>query len=280
MNGSKAYALPLQKGNVAAERSSANRKVQNMIRINNLHKSFVGNRVLRGVNLEIKEEKTITIIGGSGCGKSVLLKHIVGLLKPEVGEIEIDGQEITRLGMEELAEVQKKFGMLFQGAALFDSLTVGENISFGLRMLTDLDEKEIKRRVSEKLPLVGLEGIEQLMPAELSGGMKKRVALARAIAMNPKYILYDEPSTGLDPIMADVINNLILNLQKKLKITSIVVTHDMVSAYKVSDRIAMLYQGRIEEIGTPEEIKETKNSVVRQFITGSSEGPLKMKLKE
>ena len=251
-----------------------------MIRINNLHKSFVGNRVLRGVNLEIKEGETITIIGGSGCGKSVLLKHIVGLMKPEVGEIEIDGQEITRLGMEELAEVQKKFGMLFQGAALFDSLTVGENISFGLRMLTDLDEKEIKRRVSEKLPLVGMEGIEQLMPAELSGGMKKRVALARAIAMNPKYILYDEPSTGLDPIMADVINNLILNLQEKLNITSIVVTHDMVTAYKVSDRIAMLYQGRIEEIGTPEEIKETKNSVVRQFITGSSEGPIKMKLKE
>ncbi|MQY52845.1 MAG: ATP-binding cassette domain-containing protein [Firmicutes bacterium] len=251
-----------------------------MIRINNLHKSFVGNRVLRGVNLEIKEGETITIIGGSGCGKSVLLKHIVGLLKPEVGEIEIDGQEITRLGMEELAEVQKKFGMLFQGAALFDSLTVGENISFGLRMLTDLDEKEIKRRVSEKLPLVGMEGIEQLMPAELSGGMKKRVALARAIAMNPKYILYDEPSTGLDPIMADVINNLILDLQEKLNITSIVVTHDMVTAYKVSDRIAMLYQGRIEEIGTPEEIKETKNSVVRQFITGSSEGPIKMKLKE
>ena len=232
------------------------------------------------MNLEIKEGETITIIGGSGCGKSVLLKHIVGLIKPEVGEIEIDGQEITRLGMEELAEVQKKFGMLFQGAALFDSLTVGENISFGLRMLTDLDEKEIKRRVSEKLPLVGMEGIEQLMPAELSGGMKKRVALARAIAMNPKYILYDEPSTGLDPIMADVINNLILNLQEKLNITSIVVTHDMVTAYKVSDRIAMLYQGRVEEIGTPEEIKETKNSVVKQFITGSSEGPIKMKLKE
>lgn len=251
-----------------------------MIDIKNVHKSFVGNRVLRGVNLEIKEGETITIIGGSGCGKSVLLKHIVGLMKPEVGEIEIDGQEITRLGMEELAEVQKKFGMLFQGAALFDSLTVGENISFGLRMLTDLDEKEIKRRVSEKLPLVGMEGIEQLMPAELSGGMKKRVALARAIAMNPKYILYDEPSTGLDPIMADVINNLILNLQEKLNITSIVVTHDMVTAYKVSDRIAMLYQGRIEEIGTPEEIKETKNPVVRQFITGSSEGPIKMKLKE
>lgn len=251
-----------------------------MIRINNVHKSFVGNRVLRGVNLEIKKGETITIIGGSGCGKSVLLKHIVGLMKPEVGEIEVDGQEITRLGMEELAEVQKKFGMLFQGAALFDSLTVGGNISFGLRMLTDLDEREIKKRVSEKLSLVGLEGIEQLMPAELSGGMKKRVALARAIAMNPEYILYDEPSTGLDPIMADVINNLILDLQEKLKITSIVVTHDMVTAYKVSDRIAMLYEGRIEEIGTPEEIRETKNPVVRQFITGSSEGPIKMKLKE
>lgn len=251
-----------------------------MIRINNLHKNFVGNRVLRGVNLEIKEGETITIIGGSGCGKSVLLKHIVGLMKPEVGEIEVDGQEITRLGMEELAEVQKKFGMLFQGAALFDSLTVGENIAFGLRMLTDLEEREIRKRVSEKLSLVGLEEIEQLMPAELSGGMKKRVALARAIAMNPKYILYDEPSTGLDPIMADVINNLILDLQEKLKITSIVVTHDMVTAYKVSDRIAMLYQGWIEEIGTPEEIRETKNSVVRQFITGSSEGPIKMKLRE
>jgi len=251
-----------------------------MIRINNIHKSFLGNRVLRGVNLEIKEGETITIIGGSGCGKSVLLKHIVGLLKPEVGEIEVDGQEITRLGMEELAEVQKKFGMLFQGAALFDSLTVGENIAFGLRMLTDLEEREIRKRVSEKLSLVGLEGIEQLMPAELSGGMKKRVALARAIAMNPKYILYDEPSTGLDPIMADVINNLILDLQEKLNITSIVVTHDMVTAYKVSDRIAMLYEGRIEGIGTPEEIRETKNSVVRQFITGSSEGPIKMKLRE
>lgn len=251
-----------------------------MIRINNLYKSFGDNRVLRGVNLEIEEGETITIIGGSGCGKSVLLKHIVGLMKPEIGEIEVDGQEITRLGMEELAEVQKKFGMLFQGAALFDSLTVGENISFGLRMLTDLAEREIRRSVSEKLSLVGLEGIEQLMPAELSGGMKKRVALARAIATNPKYILYDEPSTGLDPIMADVINNLILNLQKKLKITSIVVTHDMVTAYRVSDRIAMLYEGRIEEIGTPEEIKETKDSVVRQFITGSSEGPIKMKLKE
>ncbi|NIM03876.1 ATP-binding cassette domain-containing protein [bacterium] len=251
-----------------------------MIKINDVHKNFAGNRVLRGVNLEIKEGETITIIGGSGCGKSVLLKHIVGLLKPEVGEIEIDGQEITRLGMEELAEVQKKFGMLFQGAALFDSLTVGGNISFGLRMLTDFDEREVKRRVSEKLLLVGLQGIEQLMPAELSGGMKKRVALARAIAMNPKYILYDEPSTGLDPIMADVINDLILDLQEKLKITSIIVTHDMVTAYKVSDRIAMLYEGRIEEIGTPQEIRETKNPVVRQFITGSSEGPIKMKLKE
>jgi len=253
---------------------------QNMIRIKNLHKSFGNNKVLRGVNLEIEEGETITIIGGSGCGKSVLLKHIVGLLKPEAGEIEVDGQEITGLGMEELAGVQKKFGMLFQGAALFDSLTVGENIAFGLRMLTSLGERAIRKRVSEKLSLVGLEGIEELMPAELSGGMKKRVALARAIAMNPKYILYDEPSTGLDPIMADVINNLILDLQEKLNITSIAVTHDMVTAYKISDRIAMLYEGQINEIGTPEEIRGTKNSVVRQFISGSSEGPIKMKLRE
>lgn len=251
-----------------------------MIRIKNLHKSFGDNRVLRGVNLEVEKGETITIIGGSGCGKSVLLKHIVGLLKPEAGEIEVDGQEITRLGMEELAEVQKKFGMLFQGAALFDSLTVGENIAFGLRMLTDLEEREIKKRVSEKLSLVGLEGIEGLMPAELSGGMRKRVALARAIATNPEYILYDEPSTGLDPIMADAINSLILDLQQKLRITSVAVTHDMVTAYKISDRIAMLYQGRIEETGTPEEIRETKNSVVRQFITGSSQGPIKIKLRE
>ena len=251
-----------------------------MIRIRNLHKSFGDNKVLRGINLEVEDGETVTIIGGSGCGKSVLLKHIVGLLKPDAGEIEVDGQEITRLGMEKLAEVQKRFGMLFQGAALCDSLTVGENIAFGLRMLTDLGEKEIKERVAEKLSLVGLEGIEELTPAELSGGMKKRVALARAIAMNPEYILYDEPSTGLDPIMADVINTLILDLKRKLKITSVAVTHDMVTAYKISDKIAMLYEGRIEETGRPEEIRETKNPVVRQFITGSGEGPIKMKLRE
>jgi len=251
-----------------------------MITIKNVHKSFGDNRVLRGVNLGIEEGETVTIIGGSGCGKSVLLKHIVGLLKPDAGEIEVDGREITRLEMKGLAEVQKKFGVLFQGAALFDSLTVGENVAFGLRMLTNLGERVIRKRVSEKLSLVGLEAIEDLMPAELSGGMKKRVALARAIAMNPKYILYDEPSTGLDPIMADVINNLILDLQEKLKITSIAVTHDMVTAYKISDRIAMLYEGRIEEVGKPEEIKNTRNPVVRQFINGSSEGPIKMKLRE
>jgi len=251
-----------------------------MIRIRNLRKSFGDNKVLRGINLEVEDGETVTIIGGSGCGKSVLLKHIVGLLKPDAGEIEVDGQEITRLGMEKLAEVQKRFGMLFQGAALFDSLTVGENIAFGLRMLTDLGEKEIKERVTEKLSLVGLEGIEELAPAELSGGMKKRVALARAIAMNPEYMLYDEPSTGLDPIMADVINTLILDLKRKLKITSVAVTHDMVTAYKISDKIAMLYEGRIEETGRPEEIRETKNPVVRQFITGSGEGPIKMKLRE
>ena len=251
-----------------------------MIKIKGLEKRFLNNQVLKGVDLDIEEGETITIIGGSGCGKSVLIKHMVGLLKPEKGSIEIDGQEITSLSMEQLMEIQHRFGMLFQGAALFDSLSVGENIAFGLKRLTDLNKSEIDERVEEKLALVGLEGIEHLKPAELSGGMKKRVALARAIAMNPKYILYDEPTTGLDPIMADVINDLIIHLQKELNITSIAVTHDMVSAYKISNRLAMLYEGKIHQSGTPQEIKTSKDPVVQQFITGSGKGPIKMRLKE
>lgn len=251
-----------------------------MIKIKDLHKSFGNNKVLKGLDLEIMKGETITILGGSGCGKSVLLKHIVGLLRPDKGIVEVDGENITDMRQEQLAKIQKKFGMLFQGAALFDSLTVGENVAFGLRRLTRLNENEIQMRVSEKLGMVGLEGIENLKPAELSGGMKKRVGLARAIALNPEYIMYDEPTTGLDPIMADIINEMVLHLQKELKITSIVVTHDMVSAYKVSNRLAMLYEGKIIEVGTPEEIKSSKDSVVKQFISGSSEGPIKMKLRE
>lgn len=251
-----------------------------MIQIKGLEKSFYNHRVLQGVDLNIEDGETITIIGGSGCGKSVLLKHIVGLLKPDRGSIKVDEVEITDLSMPELMEIQKKFGVLFQGAALFDSLTVGENVAFGLKRLTNLSEREIYHKVGERLAMVGLEGVENLKPAELSGGMKKRVALARAIAMDPKYVLYDEPTTGIDPIMADIINDLIINLQNELKITSIAVTHDMVSAYKISTHLAMLHNGKIHQSGTPGEIKNSPDPVIRQFITGSSHGPIKMRLKE
>ena len=216
-----------------------------MIKIVNLHKSFGENNVLSGVNLEIKDRETLTIIGGSGCGKSVLIKHLVGLLKPDSGNIFVDDTEITGLNENSLSEIQKNFGFLFQGAALFDSLTVGDNVAFGLRNLTELPEEIISQKVKKCLSMIGLEGIENMKPSELSGGMKKRVALARAIATDPKYIFYDEPTTGIDPIMADVINDLIIRLQKSLDITSVVVTHDMTSAYKISNRIAMLYDGKI-----------------------------------
>ena len=245
-----------------------------MIVIENLHKSFRGVEVLKGVNLTIEKGKTFVIIGRSGCGKSVLLKHIIGILKPDKGRILIDGCDITKLDGKGLNEVRKRFGMLFQGAALFDSLTVEENIGFGLRRHTTLSRKKIREIVREKLMLVGLASNGLLKPAELSGGMKKRVALARAIAMEPEILLYDEPTTGVDPIMGDAINELIIELHDKLEITSIAVTHDMASAYKVADRIAMLYEGKIIEVGTPMEIKNTKNPIVRQFVTGAAIGPI------
>jgi len=245
-----------------------------MITIENLHKSFGNNKVLSGVNLTIEKGKTFVIIGRSGCGKSVLLKHIIGILKPDKGKVIIDGTDITRLNERELNQVRRRFGMLFQAAALFDSLTVGENVAFGLRRHTRLSREKIKRIVEEKLRLVGLVRIEDLKPAELSGGMKKRVGLARAIAMDPEIVLYDEPTTGVDPIMGDAVNELIIELHDKLKITSIAVTHDMISAYKIADRIAMLYEGKIIEVGTPSQIKNTKNPIVRQFITGAAIGPI------
>jgi len=252
-----------------------------MIRIIGLEKSFGKNKVLRGVDLEIKTGETITVMGGSGAGKSVLIKHVVGLLKPDKGRIFVDDAEVTKLEEEKLFQVQKRFGYLFQGGALFDSLTVAENVGFGLFNLRPDLAKHWKDVVSEKLMLVGLDPqVGDLKPAELSGGMKKRVGLARAIAYEPDYILYDEPTTGLDPIMSDVINELILALQKKLKVTSIVVTHDLKSAYKVSNRIAMIYEGRIVTVGNPEQIQKTSDPLVKQFITGSSEGPIKMKVKE
>ena len=245
-----------------------------MIEIINLSKSFTSSKVLDNLNLIINSGEVIVIIGRSGCGKSVLLKHIIGLIKPDMGQVIVCGNDMTRLEEHELDKLRLSFGMLFQGSALFDSMTVGENVGFTLKEHTDMPEEEIRKKVANSLELVGLKGIENLMPSELSGGMKKRVGLARAICNNPKIILYDEPTTGLDPIMADAINDLIIDLNSKLNVTSIVVTHDMVSAYKIADRIAMLYKGKIIEIGAPEEIKNTKDPIVKQFITGAAKGPI------
>lgn len=245
-----------------------------MIEIINLCKSFNGNVVLDNLNLTINAGETMVVIGRSGCGKSVLLKHVIGIMKPDSGQVIIDGKDITKLNGNELNDCRMKFGMLFQGAALFDSLTVGENIGFNLIEHANWPKKEIEKRVSECLSLVGLKGIEHLKPAELSGGMRKRVGLARAICMKPEIILYDEPTTGVDPIMGDAINDLVKNLHDKLKVTSIAVTHDMVSAYKIASRIAMLYKGKIIVVGTPAEIKNTANPVVKQFITGAAVGPI------
>ncbi len=247
---------------------------EHIIEVRELFKSFEEKPVLRGVNLVVKRGESMVVIGGSGTGKSVLIKCIIGLLSPDKGEIYVDGEEVSALREKELNELRKKFGMLFQEGALFDSLTVWENVGFGLKQHAGLKDGEIKGIAIEKLKLVGLTGVENLMPSELSGGMKKRVSLARAICTEPKILLYDEPTTGLDPIMADAINELIIRLREKLQVTSIAITHDMVSAYKIADRIGMLYQGKIIEVGTPEEIRNTSNEIVRQFIQGKAEGPI------
>lgn len=241
------------------------------IEIINLVKRFGQHTVLNGVNLTIRDGETMVIIGRSGCGKSVLLKHIIGLVRPDEGQVLVDGQEISRMAGDELAKLRLRLAMLFQGAALFDSLTVGGNVAFPLEEHTDKTVPAIEARVKECLSMVGLAGIEHLKPAELSGGMRKRVGLARAIALQPRVILYDEPTTGVDPIMADVINHLIIGLHDRLKVTGVVVTHDMVSAYKVGDRIAMLHEGRIAQVGTVAEIQSTNNPVVRQFILGQAD---------
>jgi phospholipid/cholesterol/gamma-HCH transport system ATP-binding protein len=247
-----------------------------MIELRNVHKRFNNHFVLRGVNLTIEAGEGMVVIGGSGTGKSVILKHIIGLIRPDEGEVIIDGQNLAELSDEELSNFRKRFGMLFQGAALFDSLSVWENIGFGLKEHSRLPKEAIMEIVRAKLAMVGLRGIEEKMPADLSGGMKKRVGLARAIAINPKIILYDEPTTGLDPIMSDVINNLISQMNSNLSVTSLTITHDMKSAYKIANRIAMLYQGEILEVGTPEQIQTSKNPVIQQFINGSSEGPIRV----
>jgi len=242
-----------------------------MIEIINVLKNFNSHQVLRGVNLTIRNGETMVIIGRSGCGKTVLLRHMIGLVQPDSGQVIVDGQDVATLTGKELEALHLKFGMLFQGAALFDSMTVGENVAFSLREHTQMKEEEVDARVRECLGLVGLKGIEHLKPAELSGGMRKRVGLARALAIGPKIILYDEPTTGVDPVMADAINKLIKELHDRLKVTGVAVTHDMVSAYKIADRIAMLHEGKILQVGTPDEIRNTSNPIVRQFILGLSE---------
>lgn len=246
-----------------------------MIKIRDLKIKLGKKQVLNGVDLDIPTGKTVVVMGRSGTGKSVLFKNIIGLMHPDSGSIEVDGQEVVGLPEKQLNEVRKRFGVLFQSGALFDSMTVGENVGLPLREHTKLSNAEIAKRVTERLEWVGLQGVEAMKPASLSGGMRKRVGLARAIAMDPAYILYDEPTTGLDPIMSDVINRLIRSLQQRIGVTSIVVTHDMNSAYHVGDELAMLHEGRVVFTGTPDEARSTSDPMVHQFIEGSSEGPIK-----
>ena len=245
-----------------------------MIQILDIHKQFGEQKVLDGVSLNITRGEILVIIGGSGTGKTVLLKHLIGLLRPDRGHIFVEGMDICHLRTWELKETRKKFGMLFQGAALFDSLTVAENVAFPLRDHTRLKEKEIMDRVQTHLADVGLFGIEDKHPSELSGGMRKRVGLARALALEPEIVLFDEPTTGLDPIMSDVINDLILNTQQRLGITFFIISHDVKGTFKMAHRVAMLYEGRVVEEGTPEELQSSGNPIVQQFLSGSSEGPI------
>ena len=247
-----------------------------MIKLIDIHKSFGKQRVLKGLRLDIEDGKTTVIIGKSGGGKSVLLKHIIGLLKPDSGQVLVDGVDITKLNDRGLNEIRKKFGMLFQDAALFDSMTVGENVAFPLREHTKIKDSEIREIVAERLRAVGLKGIEDKMPSELSGGMKKRVGLARAIAMQPRIVLFDEPTTGLDPVMTEAINQLIMETQNNFNLTCVVISHDLGSIFKIGHKIAMFYEGEIIEYGSPEEIKSSGDPVTIQFLSGSIEGPMKI----
>jgi phospholipid/cholesterol/gamma-HCH transport system ATP-binding protein len=241
-----------------------------LIELRNVHKRFGRLVVLNGVSLNIEEGQSLVVIGASGTGKSVMLKHIVGLLRPDKGEVWFDGHRIDDLRERELVAVRKQFGFLFQMGALFDSINVEENVAFPLVEHTRKPPEEISKLVDQKLALVGLKDTRKKMPAELSGGQRKRVALARAIALGPRVILYDEPTTGLDPIRSDVINELILKLQRELKVTSIVVTHDMQSAFKVGDRMVMLHDGKVIFDGTPDEVRTSDNPVVHRFVVGEA----------
>lgn len=239
-----------------------------MIQLKNVHKAFGSKKVLQGFTLDVPEGETMVIIGYSGTGKSVAIKHIVGLLEPDAGEVWVDGQRVDALPRRDLYRLRGQIGYVFQFAALFDSLTIGENVAMGLRRQGTLSEREIADRVRESLELVDLPGVEGRMPAELSGGMRKRVGIARAVALRPKYILYDEPTTGLDPVTSAVIDQLMVRMREKLGVTGVVITHDLRSAYTVGTRIAMLYEGRVRWEGTIDEIHDTTDPIVRQFIEG------------
>jgi len=242
-----------------------------MIQLIDIHKSFGPKRVLDGFTLDVVEGETMVIIGYSGTGKSVAIKHIVGLLEPDRGTVFVDGLEVPKLKRRELYDLRARIGYVFQFAALFDSLSIGDNVAMGLRKQGTLNEREIVDRVNETLELVDLPNVASRFPAELSGGMRKRVGIARAIAARPKYLLYDEPTTGLDPVTSAVIDELMIRMRDRLGVTGIVITHDMRSAYRVGTRIAMLYDGRIRQVGTVDEIQHSTDPVIRQFIEGRAE---------
>ncbi|HNV77503.1 MAG TPA: ABC transporter ATP-binding protein [Gemmatimonadaceae bacterium] len=242
-----------------------------MISLKNVHKAFGSKKVLQGFTLDVAEGETMVIIGYSGSGKSVAIKHIVGLLEPDEGNVVVDGLDVPKLSRRDLYALRARIGYVFQFAALFDSLSIGENVAMGLRKQGQLSPKEIADRVHEVLELVDLPNVQDRFPAELSGGMRKRVGLARAIALRPKYILYDEPTTGLDPVTSAVIDELMVRMREKLGVTSIVITHDMRSAYHVGSKIAMLYEGKVRQVGTVDEIRNSADPIVRQFVEGRPE---------
>ncbi|MHC5036217.1 MAG: ABC transporter ATP-binding protein [Planctomycetota bacterium] len=245
-----------------------------IVKLVDLHIRLGGTPVLRGLNLAVRKGETLVIIGRSGTGKSVTLKNLLGLLRPDEGRILVYGEDITDFPEKKYAEVRKKFGVLFQSGALINWLSVGDNVALPLREHTRMAEEVIQTKVRETLTLLDLEDSIKKMPSEISGGMKKRAGLARAIILDPKIILYDEPTSGLDPVMSNQINELILRMQKVLGVTSVVVTHDMESAYLIGDRISMLYEGKIVQTGSKEEIQNTENPIVRQFIHGQTQGPI------
>lgn len=249
-----------------------------VLRTEGLEKSFGDRKVLKGVDLEVRRGETLVIMGGSGCGKSTVLRHLIGVLRPDRGRVEVFGRDLAELDDDGLGDVRKRFGILFQSGALFNSMTVGENVALPLREHTNLGREIIEIIVKMKLELVGLREAESLMPAQLSGGMRKRVGLARAIALDPEIVFYDEPTTGLDPIVTGVIDKLIIDFKHGMGISSVVVTHDMESAFRVADRMVMLYDGKVVEEGTPGEIRQSPNPLVKQFIGGEPDGPIPLRL--